>query len=137
MKAAPIQMTRFWAGVTAVAAIVTTAHAQKPKEAWEYLKEPGFKSAYIKALGPRANKAWLAKRDSPTPEGKFMQVAGERDAMNAFCNNRECGDNSAVMEEGVVLAAPVGGCNAARLRVGVGMFGADRDCRARYRLRVC
>jgi hypothetical protein len=97
MKAMLMQMVRFCARVIAVAAIATGAHAQKPKEAWEYLKEPAFKTAYMKALGPKANTAWLAKRDGPAPEDKFVQVAGERYVKNAFCKNRDCGDNSAVI----------------------------------------
>ena len=97
MKAMLMQMVRFWALAITVAAIATGAHAQKPKEAWEYLKEPAFKSAYMKALGPKANTAWLAKRDGPAPEDKFVQVAGERYVKNAFCKNRDCGDNSAVI----------------------------------------
>ncbi|MEO6746188.1 MAG: Ivy family c-type lysozyme inhibitor [Caldimonas sp.] len=83
-------------GVT-VAACGVGAQAQKAKEAWEHLKEPAFKTAYLKALGPRASTPWLAKRDGPAPEDKFIQVAGERYVMNAFCKNRDCGDNSAVI----------------------------------------
>jgi len=72
-------------------------HAQKPKEAWEYLKEPAFKSAYMKALGPKANTAWLAKRDGPAPQDKFIDVAGQRYVMNSFCKNHDCNNNSAVL----------------------------------------
>jgi hypothetical protein len=78
-------------------AMTTIALAQKPKEAWEYLKEPAFKSAYMKALGPKANTPWLAKRDGPAPQDKFIDVAGERYVMNSFCKNHDCGDNSAVI----------------------------------------
>src|SRR5262245_47068485 len=79
-----------------VLAIAPAAHAQKPKEAWEYLKEPAFTSAYMKALGPKARTPWLAKRDGPAPEDKFVDVAGQRYVMNAFCKNHDCPDNSAV-----------------------------------------
>lgn len=85
--------------LTALGAVVLvgTALAQKPKEAWEYFKEPAFKTAYTKALGPKARTPWLAKRDGPAPEDKFIQVGGERYAMNSFCKNHDCGDNSAVL----------------------------------------
>lgn len=79
------------------AAFAHTAPAQKPREAWEYLKEPAFKSAYTKALGPKASTPWLAKRDGPAPQDKFVDVAGERYVMNAFCKARECDDHSAVI----------------------------------------
>jgi hypothetical protein len=84
-------------GLLTAFALVSGVRAQKPKEAWEYLKEPAFKSAYMKALGPKANTPWLAKRDGPAPADKFIEVAGHRYVMNAFCKNRDCGDNSAVI----------------------------------------
>ena len=96
---APILRRFLLAGIAVALGIVLTlsAHAQKPKEAWEYLQEPAFKSAYLKALGPKSKTAWLAKRDGPAPQDKFIAVAGERYVMNAFCKNRDCNDNSAVL----------------------------------------
>jgi len=82
---------------TLALAAVATAHAQKAKEAWEYLQEPAFKSAYMKALGPKSKTAWLAKRDGPAPQDKFIDVAGERYVMNSFCKNHDCNNNSAVL----------------------------------------
>ena len=78
-------------------AAVAAAHAQKAKEPWEYLQEPAFKSAYMKALGPKSKTPWLAKRDGPAPQDKFIDVAGERYVMNSFCKNHDCNDNSAVL----------------------------------------
>lgn len=86
----------FLAALLAVA-LTVTAHAQKPKEAWEYLQEPAFKSAYAKALGPKSRTPWLANRDGPAPQDKFVDVAGQRYVMNSFCKNRDCNDNSAVL----------------------------------------
>ena len=84
--------------VMALALLVAfAAFAQKPKEPWEYLQEPAFKSAYMKALGPKSKTAWLAKRDGPAPQDKFIDVAGERYVMNSFCKNHDCNDNSAVL----------------------------------------
>lgn len=79
-------------------ALTAASHAQqKQKEAWEYLKEPAFKSAYMKALGTKANTPWIAKRDGPAPEDKFVTVAGQRYVRNAFCKNNDCNNNSAVI----------------------------------------
>lgn len=77
--------------------VAFSAFAQKPKEPWEYLQEPAFKSAYTKALGPKSKTPWLAKRDGPAPQDKFIDVAGERYVMNSFCKNHDCNDNSAVL----------------------------------------
>jgi Inhibitor of vertebrate lysozyme (Ivy) len=79
-------------------ALAAASHAQKKqKEAWEYLKEPAFKAAYMKALGTKANTPWIAKRDGPAPEDKFVTVAGQRYVRNAFCKNNDCNNNSAVI----------------------------------------
>jgi hypothetical protein len=85
------------AGLLAVLVLAAAAQAQKAKEPWEYLQEPAFKNAYMKALGPKANTPWLAKRDGPAPQDKFVEVAGHRYVMNSFCKNRDCGENSAVI----------------------------------------
>lgn len=97
MTQALSRLLRAGIGILIGGALVTAAHAQKTKEAWEYLKEPAFKSAYMKALGPKANTAWLAKRDGPAPQDKFITVAGHRYVKNAFCKNQGCNDNSAVI----------------------------------------
>jgi hypothetical protein len=81
----------------ALAAFAIVAHAQKQKEAWEYFKDPAFKSAYMKALGPKSKTAWLARRDGPAPEDKYVTIGGERFAMNAFCAQHACNENSAVL----------------------------------------
>jgi len=83
------------AGLAAVALAATPA--QKAKEPWEYLQEPAFKSAYMKALGPKSKTAWLAKRDGPAPQDKFVQVGGDKYVQNAFCKNHDCDNNSAVL----------------------------------------
>lgn len=90
-----IGMKSLTAGLAMV--VASTLHAQKTKEPWDYLQEPAFKSAYKTALGPRASTPWLAKRDGPAPQDKFIDVAGHRYVMNSFCKNRDCNDNSAVL----------------------------------------
>ena len=82
---------------TLAVAVVAEVHARKAKEPWEYLQEPAFKSAYMKALGPKSKTAWLAKRDGPAPQDKFIDVAGARYVMNSFCKDHDCNNNSAVL----------------------------------------
>jgi hypothetical protein len=90
------RLTRLLFATLTVAAFAA-AQAQKAKEPWEYLQEPAFKSAYAKALGSKSKTAWLARRDGPAPQDKFIDVAGERYVMNSFCKNHDCNDNSAVL----------------------------------------
>ncbi len=55
----------------AVALLVAfSAFAQKPKEPWEYLQEPAFKSAYMKALGPKSKTAVAREARRPRAAGQ-------------------------------------------------------------------
>jgi hypothetical protein len=76
---------------------LVNAAAQKPKEPWDYLNEPAFKNAYAKALGPKANTPWIAKRDGPAPLPAYHTVAGQKYVMNAFCKQHGCDENSVVI----------------------------------------
>ena len=96
MNASVRQFVHACCATIAIAAL-GPAYAQKAKEPWEYLQEPAFKSAYVKALGPKSKTPWLAKRDGPAPQDKFITVAGERYVMNSFCKNHDCNNNSAVL----------------------------------------
>lgn len=97
MSGSWIRLLRAGIGVVAFAFFVTALQAQKPKEPWDYLNEPGFKSVYAKALGPKSNLPWLAKRDGPAPLPSFIEVGGERYVLNPFCKQGDCGENSAVV----------------------------------------
>jgi hypothetical protein len=97
MKAWPGRLAAAGFGLLAVALMPCPASAQKAREAWEYLKEPAFKSAYVKALGPRANTPWLARRDGPAPPDRFVEVGGQRYVLNAFCKAHDCSDHNAVV----------------------------------------
>jgi hypothetical protein len=77
-----IRLLRAGTGAFALALLAVASHAQKPKEPWDYLNEPVFKSAYTKALGPKAKLPWLAKRDGPAPLPSFIELGGERYVMN-------------------------------------------------------
>ena len=55
MKTTQMQRGRAFTLAIAVAAFGAGAQAQKTKEAWEYLKEPAFKTADTKALGAKAS----------------------------------------------------------------------------------
>jgi hypothetical protein len=90
--------SRITAGLAALAfSAAALGAAQKQKEPWQYLKEPAFKSAYLTALGRKANTPWLAKRDGPAAEDTFVTVAGQRYVKNAFCKNSDCNNHSALI----------------------------------------
>ncbi|HKY06686.1 MAG TPA: Ivy family c-type lysozyme inhibitor [Candidatus Binatia bacterium] len=63
----------------------------------QLLDDARFKSAYYKALGPRAKETWLAKLDGPAPAVKTVRVAGTEYLLASFCEDRDCGDNNAVV----------------------------------------
>ena len=73
------------------------AQAQRLLEPSEYLKDPKFNALYAKALGPKAKTPWLAKMDGPAPTTRKVRVIGSEFVLAAFCKNRDCGENSAVL----------------------------------------
>ncbi len=83
---------------------VTAAHAQRMLEPAEYLQDPKFKPLYFKALGPKSKTTWLAKMDGPASTTRKVQVGGTEYVLSAFCKNRDCADNSAVL----LYSAPKG-----------------------------
>jgi hypothetical protein len=97
MKRFSDHLARACLAAFALAAFATVADAQKQKEAWQHFKEPAFKSAYMGALGPKSRTAWLARRDGPASDDKYVTIAGERYAMTAFCAQHACNDNNAVL----------------------------------------
>jgi hypothetical protein len=84
--------------------LATAAHAQRMLEPAEYLQDPKFKPLYFKALGPKSKTPWLAKMDGPASTTRKVQVDGTEYVLSAFCKNRDCGDNSAVL----LYSAPKG-----------------------------
>lgn len=77
--------------------------AQKPVAAGqakypsELIRDPRFKAAYLKALGPLARERWLTAVNGPAPELAPMRLEGADYQMAAFCKPHDCGDNNAVM----------------------------------------
>jgi len=61
------------------------------------LYDPKAKAAYMKALGPLAKEAWLAKLDGPSPQNRPVKVAGTDFVLVAACKNRDCEQNNTVL----------------------------------------
>ncbi len=90
--------------LTLLLLVTPAAYAQRMLEPSEYLKDSKFKPLYFKALGPKSKTPWLAKMDGPAPTTRKVQVDGNEYVLSAFCKNRDCGDNNAVL----LYSAPKG-----------------------------
>jgi hypothetical protein len=67
------------------------------KSPFELIRDPAFKSVYIRALGPLAKLRWLARMDGPAAELVQEKVAGQSYQMAAFCKAHDCSDHNAVL----------------------------------------
>lgn len=63
----------------------------------DLLRDPKFKSAYLKALGPLSRETWLATLSGPAPEVRKLQVGGIEMQLAASCKPRDCGENNTVL----------------------------------------
>ena len=63
----------------------------------EMLKDAGFKSAYLQALGPLAKESWLTRLDGPAQEVEKKRIAGNEYQVVSVCKNHDCYDNSMVV----------------------------------------
>ena len=63
----------------------------------ELLRDPKFKRAYAKALGPLSAEKWLATLSGPAPEVRSLDVGGRPMRLAAVCKPRDCGDNNLVL----------------------------------------
>ena len=66
------------------------------RRAPDLLADPAFRSAYLKALGPRARERWLARMDGPSPALRQVRVEGAEYTLVAVCKAHDCGDNNMV-----------------------------------------
>lgn len=63
----------------------------------ELIRDPSFKSAYSRVLGPLARQRWLARMEGPGVELAPESVGGQVYQMAAFCKAHDCGDHNAVV----------------------------------------
>lgn len=63
----------------------------------ELIRDPRFKPAYLKALGPLARQGWLAQMSGPAPDLSRQRIGGVDYTVAAFCKPHDCGDNNAVL----------------------------------------
>ena len=63
----------------------------------DLLRDPGFKAAWLQALGPQAKEAWLARMTGPASELRKVKVGGQDFALAAVCKPHDCADNNTVI----------------------------------------
>lgn len=63
----------------------------------ELIRDPAFKPAYLKALGPLGRTPWLAQMNGPAPDLSRQRVGGVDYTVAAFCKPHDCGDHNAVL----------------------------------------
>lgn len=63
----------------------------------ELIRDPAFKPAYLKALGPLGRTPWLAQMNGPAPDLSRRRIGGVDYTVAAFCKPHDCGDHNAVL----------------------------------------
>ena len=63
----------------------------------DLLRDPKFKSAYYKGLGPKVKESWLADLDGPAQSLKKVKVRGTEYVLASACKNHDCGENNTVL----------------------------------------
>lgn len=63
----------------------------------ELIRDPLFKPAYLRALGPLAGTPWLAEMHGPAPDLRRQRIGGVDYTVAAYCMPHDCGDNNAVL----------------------------------------
>jgi len=71
--------------------------AAAPPSPPDLLRDPKFKNAYMKALGPLSREKWLAALSGPAPEVRSIRVAGREMQLAAVCKPHDCGDHNTVL----------------------------------------
>jgi hypothetical protein len=63
----------------------------------DLLRDPKFKTPYLKALGPLAGEKWLATLAGPAPQVKKVQAAGAEYQLASVCKPHDCAEHNTVL----------------------------------------
>ncbi len=83
------------------------------------MKDPGFKTAYLRALGPLAREYWLIDMDGPGDQ-QIVPVSGTRMLQVTVCKPHDCGDNAMMVVYSPATRALYGFVTVARRRTTLG-----------------
>ena len=65
--------------------------------AWDLLKQPEFKAAYLKALGAHSREKWLVRLPGPSSEAERKTIGGDEFLLAHSCKPHACDtDNIAI-----------------------------------------
>jgi len=64
---------------------------------WDLLRDPKFKSAYYRALGPKVNEKWLASLDGPSREVREIRVDDVDYLLGSSCKAHWCNTSQIVL----------------------------------------
>jgi hypothetical protein len=71
--------------------------AAEPQSPPDLLRNPKFRAAYFKALGPKSKEGWLTTLDGPAQPLKRVRVGGAEYIMASVCKPHDCADNNTVL----------------------------------------
>ncbi|MCV2356982.1 hypothetical protein LNV09_22800 [Paucibacter sp. B2R-40] len=75
----------------------SAAQSADAQHAWDLLKQPDFKSAYLEALGSKVQEKWLTKLPGPSNEAVHKVIGGEEFLLLSSCKPHACDtDNIAI-----------------------------------------
>ncbi len=81
----------------ATTAAANSTQNEPMSDAEKILLNPGFKSTYLRVLGPLAREAWLAKLSGPRPPARRVRVAGMDYLLLAVCKPHDCANFNAAL----------------------------------------
>ncbi|SFC34547.1 Inhibitor of vertebrate lysozyme (Ivy) [Polaromonas sp. OV174] len=73
---------------------VPSSHVIDPPD---LLRDPAFKAAYYRALGPRVRQYWLAQLEGPAHPLSRVRIGGTEYVYAMVCKPHDCADNNTVL----------------------------------------
>jgi hypothetical protein len=86
-------MMRSWL-LTIALLVPAIAAAQYP---WEWLKDGGFKTAYVKALGSKSKERWLMELPGPSVRSRSVAIGVRDYVLLQSCKPHDCADRNVVL----------------------------------------
>jgi hypothetical protein len=84
-----------WSQSGSPAAASAAAEPDMGPTAW--LKDPRFKAAYYRALGPKVKANWLAQLDGPAGPLKVVKIDGTDYMLASVCKAHDCANNNTIL----------------------------------------
>jgi hypothetical protein len=82
--------------ITIVFALLVPLSANS-QYAWEIIKQPAFKSAYLNVLGAKVKEAWLSQLTGPSTQAIQKTINGEEYLLVNSCRQHACNIDNIVL----------------------------------------